>query len=133
MKAVLLIVAALMLSACGGFPHVVKTYELEGVRFVEHKDHPSPPERCGEMHRGEGCSVNSLDGKTSVIYYSALSPPYVLPHEQAHGLSMRHTPWTKRRWNDEHCATIAVGYKHYKAGDSICVDGRRERTYRLGD
>ena len=119
----LLVIVALILSACGGFPPTLSEYQKNGVTFVVHTDDPTPPSECVY------CSKGAIDGKWH-IWTTALAPAYVIGHEEAHGYGMVHTEWVASFFRDEQCSVVLTGGGTYKAGYTICVNKQgRERTY----
>lgn len=116
---------ALSLFGCVQMPQKVEARTVAGVQIVAHIDTGDAPYPCGISHR-HGC--HQKIGGVSHVWYSEVSPSYVLHHEiKGHAMDMEHGPYAKHGpFGSDWCATVTRGNQYYPLGSLVCNDGRNE-------
>lgn len=106
------IVLFLSLSGCNTPTSQVRS--VGGKKYVLHLDHENNP--CGNPGWANGCY---MDGN---VWMSSIAPEFVIQHEEAHVLGMRHTePWMNG------CVTVIVALlPRYPLGSRICIRNNEE-------
>ena len=132
-KTILPLALAAALMAAGCATPVVERKVVMGVEVVEHLDDEDtvPCDHGGRSHRN-GCYQGRQDGHH--VWYSSVSPEYVVAHEISHARGMRHGRW-ESLWGRGLCSRVTVGDKKagYVAGDLVCNTQRgKEREAGMG-
>lgn len=93
---------------------------------TEHVDENDSP--CGTRDWRTGC-YQWQDGGHHV-WYSDISPQYVIDHELSHAQGMLHTAWERDKMLNEACAYVIIPQGDYQMHDKICNNGKRELKFR---
>ncbi len=109
------------IAACGDMLPATISIRADGV--TEHIDTQDSP--CGNSIGG--CYHQRADGSQH-IWRSVLSPSYVVRHEDAHALGMRHSEW-RHEWGNRFCATVTAAGGKYAKGQTICVSQSGESIF----
>lgn len=125
----LLILCSLLAACATGLTPRVQTFMIGDVEITEHIDTDDAPAGCGDRTAWAGCYAN-IDGKHH-IWRTSTASVWVVAHERAHALGMKHTGWIDV-FGGGKCATVTASGGMYRAGQRLCVDAGDERIVETG-
>ena len=122
----LLLIFCSLLAGCTSLMPRVHTFMLGDIEITEHIDTNDYPDGCGDRTSWAGC-YSQINGKHHIWRASAASV-WVVAHERAHALGMRHTDYVTVFGGDK-CAKVLAAGGRYKVGQTICTDRSGERVF----